>query len=1849
MKKSILGLCAIVLFGLLLNGCNRKTTTTGEAMPFNPYVEAFTTGKISRHNPVYILLNQEVDSAKMAGTNWKKAAKITPQTAGTFAFENAHTIVFKPAQTLERNTEYAVNLNLSEWFEEAEGTDKQFQFKFSTLPLTVNGYLQSFDPVEGDELLYDVLAVIQTSDAETPETVEPLVRFSENNPVEWTHSADGKRHEVIIKDIAAQAKSRVYDVSVASNRLGVPAERIFSFDIPGSEDFTVFSTKFASDPQRYIEVTFSKNLDPAQEIKGLAYIRDNGSQTVTVEGNKLRLYPDAHQKGTVTVVLEGTIRSENGATLGETLENQVAIPADAPSVKFVGSGTIIPQSAQLTVPFQAIYLRGVIVRVIKIQERNVGQFLQINQLDQNHDLMRVGRLVARKTIFFDEDENNDLTQLNTYALDLRELIEPEPGAIYRLELSADKSLSAYPCEDGGQQPSKEQILAQDELRFKEEASQYDETENYYYYYDDYDYYDYYDYYSEYSPCSEYFWYGVRAAKNVLATNIGLMAMAGETNEMIVLAHNLLTAQPERGVEITVRNFQHIDLGKAVTDESGKAVIAYESGKPFYLIASKERQRAYLRVDGGSALSLSSFDVAGETVQKGIKGFIYGDRGVWRPGDTLYLSFMLNDRAQTLPANHPVTMELVNPMGQVYLKKTTSQGIMGTYTFEMPTDPDAMTGSWTVNVNVGGVTFTKRVRIETIKPNRLKIDIRDDDRTLLRGEPMDVPIHVEWMTGATARNLDYDIQGTFQSTATNFPNYRDFVFDDPAKTFNSEESSIVSGTTDDKGDGTIRASFDIGTSAPGMLTGNFVTRVFEESGDFSIDAFQMRYSPYKNYIGINSPQKDKNQLNTGSDTRYEVVSVDYTGKPVADVDLEVTVYKVRWYWWWSSDKNRLASYISDSYNQPVKTMTLKTGSDGKGSFSLHFTNNEWGTYYISVKDRFGNHSTGTMSYYDWPNLYGRRDADGNPAANILQFKTDKEVYAPGEKMTVTIPSTAGARAVVSVLNGSRVLKIEEFECRDNETTLSIDVTEDMQPNAYVYISLLQPHGNTQNDLPIRLYGVVPVTVTSPESRLNPVIAVADELKPEERYEVSVSEKNGREMSYTLAIVDEGLLDLTRFRTPDPWSVFNAREALGVSTWDLYNYVVGAYGGRIEQYFSIGGDDELNSGPKAIVNRFPPVVQFAGPFQLKKGEKRRHWFEMPNYNGRVRVMVIAGDGKAYGNAEKSAFVRKPVMILGTLPRVIGVFEEMDVPAAVFATKEGVGNVQVTIQTTDNMEVIGERQKTLNFSRIEDQMATFRVRVKGNPGAAKVTLTASGGGEKATYETDLEIRSVRRPQTMTTTFTLEPGQTRNESVSLPGAEGTNKLALELSDMPPLNLTSRLDYLLGYPHGCLEQITSKAFPQLYVKEFASLTREQEASIEVAVKATLDKYRSYQMSDGAFSYWPGGSYYNSWAMTFAIHFMVEAEAKGYLVPANLKNSALSGLRRHARDWRMQSGSHRRSEEFTQAYRLFVLAVGKTPELGAMNRLKENKDLADMTRWMLAAAYATVGRADVATSLIQQTKDFNVDYNAYDLTYGSNLRDKAIRLITLCLLNNGSDAATLMKEISESLSQETWYSTQTTAFSLMSASAYMSRYSTDESMTFSYAVNGQSARSISTEKHIWTENLLEKTGSSASLAVTNTGKGTLFGRIVAEGTPNQGEEEAYENGVRLTVAYQDGNGRPVSTAEMEQGINFKAVVTISNPSGQTYRNLAITQVLPAGWEILNTRFLNDGAADENTPGLSYQDIRDDRVYSYIDYLPSGRQVTFTIDLSAIYRGKFYLPPVYVEAMYDYLVRANTTGTYIEIK
>jgi hypothetical protein len=824
-----------------------------------------------------------------------------------------------------------------------------------------------------------------------------------------------------------------------------------------------------------------------------------------------------------------------------------------------------------------------------------------------------------------------------------------------------------------------------------------------------------------------------------------------------------------------------------------------------------------------------------------------------------------------------------------------------------------------------------------------------------------------------------------------------------------------------------------------------------------------------------------------------------------------------------------------------------------------------------------------------------------------------------------------------------------DLKEKETRYTFPITEDMAPNVYAHVSVVQPHAKTLNDLPIRLYGVIPIMVEDAQTHLQPVISMAKEIKTDAAFDVEVSEQDGDAMTYTLAIVDEGLLDLTRFKTPDPWKHFYAREALGVRTWDVYDQVIGAFGRQIARVLALGGSDDAGPAENAKANRFKPVVKYVGPFKLERGKKAKHSFTINNYVGSVRVMVVATDGeKAYGNTEKAVPVKKPLMVLATLPRVLAPGERADLPVTVFAMDPKVKEVNVKLEPNGFLIPDGPAEKTITFNSVGDQVVRFAVRVKEGIGVAKVKVSVSGAGESASEAIELQVRQPNLPATETVEAYLEPGKSWKETPAPIGVAGTNSAYIELSTIPPVDFGRRLQYLIDYPHGCLEQTTSKAFPQLFIAKVMDLPTRTEQSMRANVEAGLRKMSQFQRSDGGFNYWPGGGdHYDDWTSIYAGHFMVEAQREGFKPVGNTLNNWLSFQRKAAREWQgtVPTGWSREATQLTQAYRLYTLALAKQPELAAMNRLREQRDLSIMARWMLAASYAYAGQKDAAKRLVDGVPDAIKAYTQQGFTYGSDLRDEAMIAETLMLLGETAKAAGVIQRIAKNLSSDGWYSTQTTAFGLMATAHFAQQDKLGSGIGYKLVIEGKATDKF-TEKAISRIDLPVPDGKSTA-AVTNTGKTGMYVRYVRTGTPLAGEEKAAARGLSMSVDYTAMDGRTIDPSRIAQGTDFVAVVKITHPGVvDAYQQLALMQVFPSGWEIRNNRLEgSEGAVPAST--FTYQDVRDDRVMTYFD-LWRGNSVTYRVMLNAAYTGRYYLPGASCEAMYDHTVNARSMGRWVEV-
>jgi uncharacterized protein YfaS (alpha-2-macroglobulin family) len=838
-------------------------------------------------------------------------------------------------------------------------------------------------------------------------------------------------------------------------------------------------------------------------------------------------------------------------------------------------------------------------------------------------------------------------------------------------------------------------------------------------------------------------------------------------------------------------------------------------------------------------------------------------------------------------------------------------------------------------------------------------------------------------------------------------------------------------------------------------------------------------------------------------------------------------------------------------------------------------------------------------------------------------------------------------LVSIENGSRVLETFWTEVQPGLNHFPVNVTPAMSPNIYAHVTLIQPHAQSVNDLPIRLYGILPLNVENPGSHLHPELILPETIQPEQQFTVKVKEAKGNDMVYTIAMVDEGLLDLTRFGTPDPWNQFNAREALGVKTWDLYDQVCGAFSGAFPRLLAIGGDDANLNPASTRANRFKPVVKYAGPFYLEKGKTASHSFRMPQYVGSVRFMVVAGLAGAYGHTEKAVPVKQDLMILATLPRVLSPEEEVRLPVNLFVSDPKIQQVNLRLETNELVAPLGANSQMVEVQDSENQVAFFNLRVNGKTGVAKIKVSAESGGIKATQEIELTVRIPEPPMVKVEEKLLKAGENWELQLAAFGIEGTNTAELEVSNVPPLNFGKRLQYLTSYPHGCLEQVISGAFPQLYLAEVTDVDQATLTRIEQNVKVAIDKLLRFQNESGGFAYWPGQLESSEWGTTYAGHFLLEAQQKGYKIPAVLLKKWVRYQKKAASFWKPNTASYSRND-LIQAYRLYTLALANEAETGAMNRLREMNQLSVSARWRLAAAYLLAGQKDAANNLVNGVAASVEPYQELYGTFGSDLRDEAMILETLGLMGDQTRGMALLQKISRALADENrWLSTQTTAFCLISATKFIHKEARSETIRFNLKVNDARAVAAQTDLSFARKNLSLNQDGSGKISLENTSSGVLYARVIREGVVLNQQTEPVENNLKLNVLYKDKENNLLDPENLPQGADLVAEVTIFNPGYRgDLQQLALTQVFPSGWEIINTRLQDlDQYTVRDVP--DYQDIRDDRVYTYFD-LKAGKRKTFKILLNSSYAGSFYLPSVKVEAMYDHSIQAVQPGKNVVV-
>ncbi|SMF40960.1 hypothetical protein SAMN06296036_112116 [Pseudobacteriovorax antillogorgiicola] len=1783
-------------------------------------VESLPEGEILRTSKIEVKFKKPIQESS-TGTvtpSWEFEPKID----GTSQWLDGKTLLFSPDKPLKPSQKYIGKLRLG------DSPSQLLNFSFQVLRQNIDLKFEDLKLLPNSQS-YVLQGEVSTSQFSEDGLVEDFIKAHQSGTplaLTWDHREGGRYHRFTIADIARKNEVSALELEWNGEALGAKTSGRKRIEVPPLNMLTVISAKTFTREQSYVELSFSQAVDPNQDMTGLVRL-DGVSLKPVVEGSIIKLFVDETFNETKTLRVSEGLKGADGSTLKAPFEQALTFQALKPGIRFHEQANIIPYANQALLPFESVQLHSIQVTAFRIDERNIPQFLQVNNLDDGYELKRVGRFVWRKTVTL----QGDVSSWQRRFIDVTEVTQKYPGSLFRFILTANRGNSSYSCQPNESSPSTEPGYKDSDQQAGYSAwNSYVPVQSWNHRHD---------------PCHDSYYQSkqfLRKEKNIFVSDIGVIAKANEKNQFDLVVNSFRDSEPVSGASLAFYNFQNQLMHTGESDQQGFYSVELPS-RPFLIVASKGKNKSYLKVNSRSQLSVAHFDVSGHKVQKGLNGFIYGERGVWRPGDDIYLTFIGLGK----PQGSQVTLDFFNPSGVLVNTYNPSRALNDFYSFKISTDKGAKTGNWKATVNYGGVAFHKTIKVEMVRPNRLKMNLSTED-TLVLGRETSMKLESQWLHGAPASQLKADVKVKLKPNGLGFESFDRFTFQDPSRRFElSQAKTIFEGKLNETGAASFKTRLVKVEDAPGRLNASFELRVFEKSGAFSIGSKSVDVHPYSHYVGIQVPKGDeaRGMLLTDKEHPLSIVTVDRFGQPSPGRKISVNLFKISWKWWWDKSKDNWANFSSSRHVQSILSGQLRSkGKNAQANWPFQIKYPDWGRYLIKACDVESGHCAAKVIYMDWPGWAGRAAEKGSDAATRLQISSSKKSWTVGEDAEVFFPATTHGRFLLSLENGSEVLDKRWIEAKPGKNRVSFKISPEMAPNIFAHITLIQPYSDRENDHPLRMYGVIPILVNNPETTLSPVITTSDVWKPNSPVEIEISEENAKAMTYTIAVVDEGLLGLTNYSSPNPHGHFYQKAALGVKTWDQFDHVIGAYGAELEQIIGIGGDGNANKeATENDANRFPPFIRFLGPFSLAAGDKQEHLVEIPNYMGEARIMVTAGAERAFGNQEKSVPVKDDVVLLVDGPRVLRPGEVAHLPVSVFNTADVDSQVNLKFKSNARLKLLGLADMTLDIRKGEDKVALIPVQVSEGtkPGTLEVIAEARGQVYQQKISIPIEIPNpvIQRVSQQA----IEKGGSWNVDLEPFGIEGSNELLVEASSIPPLQLDRRLHYLIKYPHGCLEQTTSGAFPQLYVDRLMDLDETVKKSIEVHIKSAIAKIASFQTSSGAFTRWMGDDEIDPWASIYAAHFLLEAETAGYHVSAELRHRWVNFQKDQANRWTpLRTGQ----SQLIQAYRLAVLALAKQADLGAMNRLREIIRPRSAASAQLATAYAIIGQKEVATDLLSSDSIHLSSYREHKETYGSRLRDQAILLMSYGALSNRTLGMKLVKEMSDELNSGSWLSTQETAFALMAIAKFLGPE--EMSKKLSIAMNiGEQTETIISDRAIWQKQYPDF--RKPLLAVfENKSTNPVFLNIVRRGTPPMGDEQALNQGLEMTlklVVDQKELNALSGDLRVRHGSDLQAKVTIRNPSRKDYKSIALTHIFPSGFEVKNERLQTEKS---ETDQADYVDIRDDRTLTYFD-LPSGGQKSFNVDFNAAYPGRFYYPAIQSELMYEGEINSNTKGFWIDIE
>jgi alpha-2-macroglobulin len=1355
-------------------------------------------------------------------------------------------------------------------------------------------------------------------------------------------------------------------------------------------------------------------------------------------------------------------------------------------------------------------------------------------------------------------------------------------------------------------------------------------------------------------------YYLNATKLVSISDQGIITKQSD-NEVVVFVNSIKTAEPLAGVEVKLISSNNQTIEALKTDSKGVAhfkEVKKMGFKPAMVTTNTADDFNYLLFDDAK-VETSRYEVEGaRSSTSGYEAFLYGDRNIYRPGETVYFNTIIRKQNWESVGEIPIKVRFLMPNGKEYQSFKLTTNSQGAVEQKILVDKSAVTGSYRLEVlNANDVLLTSQaISIEEFMPDRIKVAVSSNKDIFKAGEAVQISAQATNLFGPPAADRNYEMQLDLNRKAFQPKGYNGYTFDIEDNT--KFEQIVREGKTDAQGNAI--QSFEIPQvyTDMGILEGKTFVTVFDETGRpvNRLKTFEVVTQPV--LFGIGLPDTF---VGTNVPIQIPLLALSPDNK-LATTKASIEI--IRYEYQTVIEKNGDGSVKYASKKQ-AKIVYGRAVDFKNGRANISYAPNISGDYEVRI-GRPGAKSFTTQSFYAYQ--YGSTENSSFEVNNEGQItmEFDKEKYNVGDKAKVLFKTPFAGKLLVTI-ERNKVFENFFIETDKKSAELSFTIRDEHLPNIYVSATLIRPMDGSNLPLTVA-HGYAPIMVEDTDKQLPIEVLAVEKSRSKTHQKVTIKTKANTQV--TIAVVDEGILQVKNFASPNPYNFFFQKKALEVSSADLYPFLFPEL--SISRTSSTGGDGyNLQKRINPLSNgRVKLIALWSGIKETGFSGETTFEFDVPQFSGDLRIMVVAYKGDAFGAANKNMKVADPLVISTALPRFVSPNDVMEVPVNITNTTKQSANTTATISLTGNLELIGSKSQNVQVAAEKEGRASFQVRAKNGIGTGSVLVIVNGLKEKFTEKTDITIRAASSLIKTASSGAVAGGKSINVNFENKDfVPSTISSTLLLSRSPMVQFTNSFQSLLEYPHGCLEQTVSTAFPQLYFSDFVKQIKsgktptmkggESDFNPNTNVNAAIRKVESMQLINGGLSTWQAGDSENWWATAYAAHFLQEAQKADFEVNESVFGKILEYLtvktntqtteleyRRNA-DGSYTNKTIARREAI---YSLYVLALAGKANRPMMNYYKSNLPLLSTDeKYLLAGAFSHIGDNQSFKSILPAKFGIDNSEKQNGGSYSSPIRNMALVLNTLLETDPSNlQIPSLANQLSTAVKNSQWLNTQEQAFTFL-VFGKLSKQANKATVTAKVFSNKNPDMVLRTIGSFDGKDLLLKSGLGNQLILNTLGAGSLYYFAQSEGLSTTGKVQEIDNVLAVRKAFFNRLGQPISPSDFTQNQLIVVKISLASNNGLPVENIVITDMLPAGLEIENPRISPEReltwVKDQSQP--EHFDLRDDRInyFTSIDKTPKS----FYYLARAISKGTFTMGPVSADAMYNGALRSYSGSGVCVVK